>query len=459
MTDIVPFAWQALCRHFKNDDLTGLASSRRKFAPYLLPDLQTVIEDQTAPLSPKLVGVHQRHEFDAMKLSDMVIREGEAVVALTPLQYQDIDIGEDVPYASLHNGLWLFHVGEEPVAILLSQFFDYFGGRTVQVEIAYLHGEQASAFSRKFLGKIQAAGESSRYYRNKVLSFEPDARNSGMPGTMRVHRLPAVPRNDVVLSEATMARLDAHIFDFDRHREGLKRLCQSTQKGVLLYGPPGTGKTHVIRYVSANLPGRTTVLVTAEQTIAIGFYIALARTLQPSIVVLEDVDLVGRSRENTYGQKAERLLNRLLNEMDGLEPDADILFILTTNRPEDIEDALASRPGRVDEAIEIPLPDAGCRERLIALYGRALVFEDGAVADAVARSEDSSAAYVKEMVRRLAQRSLARDGGDVVSREDVEMVFGDTRALSSRLNRRLVGLSEKASRRQNPEEDECDCCD
>ncbi|PAQ07710.1 hypothetical protein CIT26_19890 [Mesorhizobium temperatum] len=280
-----------------------------------------------------------------------------------------------------------------------------------------------------------------------------------MPGSMRVHRLPAVPRNDVVLSEATMACLDAHIFDFDRHREGLKRLCQSTQKGVLLYGPPGTGKTHVIRYVSANLPGRTTVLVTAEQTIAIGFYIALARTLQPSIVVLEDVDLVGRSRENTYGQKAERLLNRLLNEMDGLEPDADILFILTTNRPEDIEDALASRPGRVDEAIEIPLPDAGCRERLIALYGRALVFEDGAVTDAVARSEDSSAAYVKEMVRRLAQRSLARDGGDVVSREDVEMVFGDTRALSSRLNRRLVGLSEKASRRQNPEEDECDCCD
>ncbi|MFK0692646.1 AAA family ATPase [Mesorhizobium sp. IMUNJ 23033] len=459
MTDIDPFAWLALCRHFKNDDLTGLASSRRKFAPYLLPDLQTVIEEQIAPLSPKLVGVHQRHEFNAMKLSDMVIREGEAVVALTPLEYQDIDIGEDLPYPSLHNGLWLFHIGEEPVAILQSQFFDYFGGRTVQVEIAYLPGEQASAFSREFLRKIQAAGESSRYYRNKVLSFEPDARNSGMPGTMRVHRLPAVPRNDVVLSEATMARLDAHIFDFDRHREGLKRLGQSTQKGILLYGPPGTGKTHVIRYVSANLVGRTTVLVTAEQMKQIASYIALARTLQPSIVVLEDVDLVGRSREDIYGQKAESLLNRLLNEMDGLAPDADILFILTTNRPEDIEDALASRPGRVDEAIEIPLPDAGCRERLIGLYGQTLVFEDGAVADAAARSEGSSAAYVKEMVRRLAQRSLARDGGDFVSREDVEVVFGDCAIVSSRLNRRIVGLNEKTSKRQNAEEDECDCCD
>ncbi|WP_208647031.1 ATP-binding protein [Mesorhizobium kowhaii] len=175
-----------------------------------------------------------------------------------------------------------------------------------------MRGERACAFSREVLSKIQAAGESSRYYRNKVLSFEDDAHNSGMPGAMRVHRLPAVPRNDVVLSEANMARLDANIFDLDRHREGLKRLGQHAQKGILLYGPPGTGKTHVIRHVSANLPGRTTVLVTAEQTVAIGFYIVLARTLQPSIVVLKDVDLVGRSRENVYSPKAERLLNRLL---------------------------------------------------------------------------------------------------------------------------------------------------
>ncbi|UVC19280.1 hypothetical protein [Mesorhizobium onobrychidis] len=62
----------------------------------MLPDIQTAIEEQIAARSPKLVGVHQRHEFDAMKLSDMVIREGGTVVALTPLQYQDIDVGEDV---------------------------------------------------------------------------------------------------------------------------------------------------------------------------------------------------------------------------------------------------------------------------------------------------------------------------------------------------------------------------
>jgi ATP-dependent 26S proteasome regulatory subunit len=82
----------------------------------------------------------------------------------------------------------------------------------------------------------------------------------------------------------------------------------------------------------------------------------LARLLQPATVILEDVDLIGTQRDRqTVGANA--LLFELLNQMDGLADDADILFILTTNRPDIVEPALAARPGRVDQAIEIPLPD------------------------------------------------------------------------------------------------------
>ncbi|MBY5735509.1 AAA family ATPase [Rhizobium leguminosarum] len=246
---------------------------------------------------------------------------------------------------------------------------------------------------------------------------------------MRVHKLPAVSRNDVVLPKATMAQLDTHIFDFVKYREELKRLGQSGRKGILFHGHPGTGKTHAIHYIAANLPGHSTILVTAEQMLDMEEHFALARVLQPCIMVIEDVDLVGRSREDISGQKAESRLNRLLNEMDGLGTDADIIIILTTNRLNSLEGALASRSGRVDAALEIPLPDDDCRERLIKQYGHALNFQGEALAEAVARSNGGSSAYVKEMVRRLVQRSVARGGSLVISREDVEEVFSPAEAV------------------------------
>jgi ATP-dependent Zn protease len=69
-------------------------------------------------------------------------------------------------------------------------------------------------------------------------------------------------------------------------------------------------------------------------------------------MVIEDVDLIARERGLMQHPGQESLLNKLLNEMDGLREDADVLFILTTNRPDQLEPALASRPGRIDQAIE-----------------------------------------------------------------------------------------------------------
>jgi len=94
------------------------------------------------------------------------------------------------------------------------------------------------------------------------------------------------------------------------------------------------------------------------------FVVALARRLQPAVVVIEDVDLVAEDRSFS---DASPLLFALLDAMDGLAPDADVSFVLTTNRAEVLEQALAARPGRVDLAVEIPLPDATGRERLLRL--------------------------------------------------------------------------------------------
>src|SRR5215472_13209059 len=97
--------------------------------------------------------------------------------------------------------------------------------------------------------------------------------------------------------------------------------------------------------------------------------------------------------------------------MDGAAPDADLLFLLTTNRADLLETALAARPGRVDVAVEIELPNAAARARLLALYGRdvplALTYAD--VATAVERTNGTTASFLKELIRRAVLEALHED--------------------------------------------------
>jgi len=448
--DVKPtLARQVIGEHFGESVLADLITSRRQFAAQLLPDLQTALISEVFQFQAAVYGIHQEHQFLALDISRL-LAGGTRSAEVAPLQFQDIDVGEDEPFAGLNNGLWLFRVHEQPIAVLLSKWTDP-GSKAqkfVQIEIAHL--EASSEFKRQLLWRLAQAGETSKLYRGKTLSFESGSDYSGMRSDMLVHRLPPLSKDEVILDERTLRRVDRHVFEFDAHREDLRRFGQSTRKGILLYGPPGTGKTHLVRYISSNLPNHTTLLLTAEQVSNLTAYFALARALQPSILVLEDVDLVGRSRESMRSPGTEILLNRLLNEMDGLKPDADMLFILTTNRPEDIEPALASRPGRIDAAIEVALPDERCRARLIELYGRALSFEEGAVDDAAQRTEGASAAFMKELVRRLAQRSLAAGRDGTVSRDDVTALIDEGLEDDAEIGSRLSGMGAAPRRRAAP---------
>ncbi len=135
----------------------------------------------------------------------------------------------------------------------------------------------------------------------------------------------------------------------------------------------------------------------------------------------------------------EVLLNKLLNEMDGLKEDAEIFFVLTTNRPQHLEAALAGRPGRIDQAIEVPLPDAIGRTKLLLLYAGGLVLEPEIVRAISARTEGVSAAFIKELMRRLAQRSVAREGQDATTLSDVDEALQDMLFRGGRLNAQLLG--------------------
>lgn len=131
-------AWEALVAHFGAERVNGITSSRRQFGAHLLPDLQATVVAEIDPFAAVLLGVHQIYDQLSLTISSLLVRQGEHMIAVTPLQYRDVDVGEAEPFAALNNGLWLFHVEERPIAVLLSQYYKFPEGTFTQVEIATL---------------------------------------------------------------------------------------------------------------------------------------------------------------------------------------------------------------------------------------------------------------------------------------------------------------------------------
>jgi ATP-dependent 26S proteasome regulatory subunit len=155
---------------------------------------------------------------------------------------------------------------------------------------------------------------------------------------------------------------------------------------------------------------------------------------------MEDVDLIARDRGDMRSPCEESLLNKLLNEMDGLREDAAVFFVLTTNRPEQLESALAGRPGRIDQAIEFPLPNAEGRRKLAALYARNLELPAAVSEFIVKRTEGVSAAFIKELMRRAAQCML-QGGAKELQKDHIRQALEELLFTGGSLNAKLLGAA------------------
>lgn len=109
------------------------------------------------------------------------------------------------------------------------------------------------------------------------------------------------------------------------------------------------------------------------------------------------------------------------------------------SRPESLEPALASRPGRIDQAIEFPLPDESHRHRLIALYARTLPLPDALAQDLAKRTDGASPAFIKELLRRIAQHHLEAEATGEVSPATAEAALHEMLFSGGVLNTRLLG--------------------
>ncbi len=289
-------------------------------------------------------------------------------------------------------------------------------------------------------------------YRGQVVSFGQSI--FGRHGSiLRFHHREPLSAEELILPEETFADLRRQVVGVARHRDALRAARQHLKRGLLLYGPPGVGKTHTVRFLIGELADTTIVQLSGDTLHAIKQACSIARTLQPAMIVVEDVDLIAQQRDMYDG--GAPLLFMLLNEMDGLEEDADVVFLLTTNRADLLEGALASRPGRVDQAVHIGLPDREARRRLVELYRGGLDLDETRLDGVLDRTDGVTASFLKELLRRAAvvAADAVRDpsGGTSggapgeavrVTADDLESALDDLLDTRNRMTRRALGLDD-----------------
>jgi hypothetical protein len=294
------------------------------------------------------------------------------------------------------------------------------------------------ALAVRVAAEIRAAAMAQNVFRGQVLSFGQEVFGHGQT-LLQFHSRPTLGADQLVLDAGTLAEVQRQVVDVARHKAQLLAAGQHLKRGVLLYGPPGVGKTHTVRYLTSSLVDTTVIQLTGNALHLIAEACSVARALQPAMVVIEDVDLIAEDRGMHPGQHP--LLFQLLNEMDGLAEDADVVFVLTTNRADLLEPALAARPGRVDQAVELRLPDAAARRALFELYRGSLEVDTSDLDTVLERTDGVTASFLKELLRRAALLAAQRseDGPLRVSTEDLGHALDELLDTRNAMTRTLLG--------------------
>lgn len=383
-------------------------------------------------VSHELVGVAGGGRSFESLTEILAMGEVHGTFWLGAVDYAAVPVSVDEERTCVRFGLYLIDEGGRRSAVLLRGENPQHGQPAMLEVLAHEIGH-----AQQWLAELRAERARWNTLRSQVLSFEPSAFSPGA-GPVRFVQRPDLSRAEVIMPDGLLERVERQVVGVAEHRDRLVTEGRHLKRGVLLYGPPGTGKTHTVRYLTGALREFTVVLLAGPAIQFVSEACALARTLQPALIVLEDCDLVAEDRSFTPG--GNPLLFSLLDEMDGLGSDVDVCFLLTTNRVDLLETALAQRPGRVDLAVEIPLPDGAGRRRLLELYGRGIEVSDPDAEALVDRTEGVPASLIKELTRRATLLAADRDS-PLTTGADLHAAAQELLAAQEALTRRLLGTS------------------
>ncbi|MCC0633374.1 MULTISPECIES: ATP-dependent zinc metalloprotease FtsH [Clostridioides] len=236
--------------------------------------------------------------------------------------------------------------------------------------------------------------------------------------------------NDVAGQDEAKEAL-SEIVDFLHNPEKYKKIGAQMPKGALLVGPPGTGKTLLAKAVAgeADVPffsisgSEFVEMFVGMGASRIRDLFKQAKEKAPCIVFIDEIDTIGKKRDNGSGlggnDEREQTLNQLLSEMDGFDGGIGVVILAATNRPDSLDKALL-RPGRFDRRIPVELPDLGGREAILKVHAKNVNVDSNIDYNAIARSTSgASGAELANIVNEAALLAV-KSGRDVVEQQDFE---------------------------------------
>jgi cell division protease FtsH len=246
--------------------------------------------------------------------------------------------------------------------------------------------------------------------------------------------------------------------EFLKDPSRFKRLGAKVPKGVLLVGPPGTGKTLLARAVAGEA-GVPFYNISASEFIEMFVGVGASRVRdmfkkakesQPSIIFIDEIDAVGRTRGAGLGgghDEREQTLNQLLSEMDGFESHDEVIVMAATNRPDVLDPALL-RPGRFDRHIVIDRPGLKERKAILEVHTRNKTMSDDVDFEKLARGTPGMTGADLENLTNEAALIAIRKNKDKIDMSDFEeardvILMGSVREETiSDVERRITAYHE-----------------